>query len=66
VVKTATTAVSKSACTVLLCFVAATLCLFAWLRIYDDARIIQVTILEQGYLIFHDIKYQKNLKNMPK
>ena len=42
--KTATTAARKSACTVLIIFVGLTLGLFAWLKVYDHARIIQVTL----------------------
>lgn len=43
-VKTATTAVTKSASTLLVIFVGCTLCLFAFFRIYDSARVIQMNM----------------------
>ena len=43
-VKTATTAVTKTASTLLIIFVGITLFLFATLRIFDDDRVIQVII----------------------
>lgn len=43
-VKSATTAVTKSASTLLVIFVGCTLCLFAFFRIYDSARVIQMNM----------------------
>ena len=42
-VKTATTAVTKTASTLLIIFVGITLFLFASLRVFDDGRVIQVS-----------------------